>query len=74
MTSPAEDIRRTSGARANGGYVPALRFAWLTRFYDAVLAATIKEEHFKRLLVAQARLAPGLRVLDLGAARRRSRS
>lgn len=47
-------------------YLPALRFPWLTRFYDTVLAATLKEERFKRLLVAQARLRPGARVLDLG--------
>ncbi len=47
-------------------YVPALGFHRLTRLYDRVLAATLKEEKFKQLLVRQARLQPGLRVLDLG--------
>ncbi len=47
-------------------YIPALRFGWLTRFYDPILGATLKEEKFKRLLVAQAGLRPGHRVLDLG--------
>jgi len=29
-------------------YVPALGFDWLTRFYDPVLRATVREETFKR--------------------------
>lgn len=47
-------------------YVPALGFRWLTRFYDLAIAATLKEERFKALLVEQANLRPGQRVLDLG--------
>ena len=47
-------------------YVHALRFRSLTRFYDRVLRATLKEEKFKVLLVEQARVRPGQRVLDLG--------
>ncbi len=47
-------------------YIPALRFRPLTRFYDRVLAATLKEERFKTLLIEQARLAAGQRILDLG--------
>lgn len=47
-------------------YIPALRFRWLTRFYDSLLTTTLKEERFKGLLVEQAALEPGLRVLDLG--------
>lgn len=47
-------------------YVHALRFRSLTRFYDRVLGATLKEEKFKGLLVGQARVLPGHRVLDLG--------
>lgn len=49
-----------------GRYVPALRFRPLTRFYDAILRATLKEERFKERLVEQARLVPGQRVLDVG--------
>jgi len=47
-------------------YVRALRFRSLTRFYDRVLGATLKEDKFKRLLVEQACILPGQRVLDLG--------
>jgi ubiquinone/menaquinone biosynthesis C-methylase UbiE len=47
-------------------YVHALRFRSLTRFYDRVLHATLKEEKFKRLLVAQAGVGPARRVLDVG--------
>lgn len=47
-------------------FIPALRFHTLTRFYDAVLARTMKEEELKRRLIAQAGLIPGLQVLDLG--------
>ena len=47
-------------------YVPALRFRQLTRFYDPVLRAALKEDRFKHLLVEHARLKPGFRVLDVG--------
>ncbi len=49
-----------------GGYIPALRFHSLTRYFDAVLATTLKEERFKSLLVKQANVQPGDRVLDVG--------
>lgn len=47
-------------------YIPALRYESLTRFYDPVLRATLKEDRFKRLLVEQVALRPGHRVLDVG--------
>jgi len=47
-------------------YVPALGFDWLTRFYDPVLRWTLREETFKRALIAQAGIEPGQDVLDLG--------
>lgn len=47
-------------------YVPALRFRWLTGAYDRLIAATLPEAELKRRLVAQAGLAPGQRILDLG--------
>jgi SAM-dependent methyltransferase len=59
-------VRAEPARGAREPYVPALRFAWLTRFYDPVLRAALKEERFKRLLVAQAGIEPGRRVLDLG--------
>lgn len=47
-------------------YVPALGVRWLTRFYDPLIRLTLREEAFRRRLVAQARIAPAHRVLDLG--------
>lgn len=48
------------------GYVPALRFPALTGWYDAVVAALVRERRFKERLVDQVALAPGMRVLDVG--------
>lgn len=47
-------------------YVRALRFPWLTRHYDHLLQALLKEESFKQRLVKEAALRPGQRVLDVG--------
>jgi ubiquinone/menaquinone biosynthesis C-methylase UbiE len=49
-----------------GDYIPALRFHSLTRYFDTVLANTLKEEKFKSLLVRQANVQPGDRILDVG--------
>jgi ubiquinone/menaquinone biosynthesis C-methylase UbiE len=46
-------------------YVPALGHDRLTPFYDVVVAMTTRERRFKHALIDQARLEPGLRVLDL---------
>jgi len=46
-------------------FVPALRFHWLTRYYDAVVAVTTRERTIKQALVAQADIRPGQHVLDL---------
>jgi ubiquinone/menaquinone biosynthesis C-methylase UbiE len=48
------------------GYLHALRFAALTRFYDPVIRATTRESRFKSLLIDQAAPSPGQRILDLG--------
>ena len=47
-------------------YIPALRFRALTRFYDPVLAAVLRERTWKSRLVDQVALRPGMRALDLG--------
>lgn len=47
-------------------YVPALGLGWLTRLYDPVMRWTMREQNFKHALLAQANIAPGHRVLDLG--------
>ena len=48
------------------GFLPALRFDALTRFYDPVVAATTRERTFKRRLVDLAAPRRGERVLDVG--------
>lgn len=46
-------------------YVPALRFHWLTRFYDPVVALTTREKVFRQKLVALVASTNTTRVLDL---------
>lgn len=46
-------------------YIPALAYRWLTPLYDPVVRLTTREGAFKAALLAQARLQPGQRVLDL---------
>ncbi len=55
------------GAPIERTYVPALGFGVLTRLYDPMLRATLREATFKGALVAQAAVTRGMRVLDLGA-------
>lgn len=47
-------------------YIPALKYDWLTFLYDPVVRLTSREAAFKSALLAQARVQPGQRVLDLG--------
>ncbi len=47
-------------------YVPALGFDWLTRFYDPLVALSLREKKLKGRLVDQAAIAPGQDVLDVG--------
>ena len=47
-------------------YIPALRYRWLTRFYDPVVRLTTRERTFKEALLRQARIEGGYRILDLG--------
>src|SRR5918993_1561220 len=49
------------------GYLPALRFKALTPYFDRFVRAPLREMKLKRRLVDQVGLAPGERVLDLGA-------
>lgn len=46
--------------------IPALRYDALTRFYDPLMGALLRERAFKSRLVQQAAPRPGHRVLDLG--------
>ena len=47
-------------------YIPALSFRRLLPLYDPLLKWGIREEIFKRHLIEQAHIQPGMRVLDLG--------
>lgn len=47
-------------------FIPALRFHFLTPLYDPLLRWGMRELTFKRRLIAEARIASGFRVLDLG--------
>lgn len=47
-------------------YIPALRYHWLTTFYDPLIRWTLRESTFKRHLVKQAGIKKGHRVVDLG--------
>ena len=51
---------------SHNGYVPALRFGFLTRLYDPLVAATTRERACKGALIRQARLEAGQQVLDVG--------
>ncbi|MCC6457970.1 MAG: methyltransferase domain-containing protein [Caldilineaceae bacterium] len=51
---------------SNRGYIPALSFHSLTPFYDPLLQWVMQEDRFKQMLVEQAGVDQGQRVLDLG--------
>jgi len=50
----------------HNNYIPALRYEWLTGFYDTVMDKMMRETTFKQALVRQAWVVKGHRVLDLG--------
>jgi len=47
-------------------YIPALRFRWLTNFYDPVVSLTTRESKFKSLLITFTDIQNGEAVLDIG--------
>lgn len=47
-------------------YIPALHFKWLTPLYDPLLKWVMREETFKRKLIDQAGIRPGMKIMDLG--------
>jgi len=47
-------------------YIPALRFNWLTHFYDPIIAATTREKTFKKRLIKQADIQKEHQVVDIG--------
>src|SRR5262245_66181943 len=55
-----------SSQRPARSFVPALGYDWLTPLYDPLLRLALREDEVKQRLIDQARIAPGMRVLDLG--------
>jgi len=47
-------------------YIPALRFNWLTPFFDLIVGTTTREGVFKKALIEQANIKQGFSVLDVG--------
>ena len=47
-------------------FIPALRFHWLTAFYDSIVAWTCRENVFKSRLLAQAAITENQQILDIG--------
>jgi SAM-dependent methyltransferase len=50
----------------SNSHIPALKYHWLTRFYDPIVQFTTRERTFKEALLQQAEIQAGHRVLDLG--------
>lgn len=44
----------------------ALRFPWLSRYYDAILGWTLNDRRFKQILAESADIRPAARILDFG--------
>lgn len=55
-----------SPAKSQRSFVPALGFDVLTPLYDPLIRLALREEAVKQQLVDQARIAPGMDVLDFG--------
>lgn len=63
----ASDSTHTSTKHsAPKDFLPAMRFNFLTPFFDLVVRTTMRETRFKRELLDHAAIQPGHRVLDLG--------
>jgi ubiquinone/menaquinone biosynthesis C-methylase UbiE len=55
-----------SSMAKNSKFIPALRFEWLTPLYDPILRWVMREDQFKKVLIRQAEISTGQKVLDLG--------
>ena len=51
---------------ANEEYIPALSYRFLTPFYDFIQKYIVRDIRYKNILIDQADIRPGQRVLDLG--------
>jgi cyclopropane fatty-acyl-phospholipid synthase-like methyltransferase len=55
-----------SPSKPSSSFVPALGFDLLTPLYDPLIRLALREGEVKRRLVEQARIAPGMTVVDFG--------
>jgi ubiquinone/menaquinone biosynthesis C-methylase UbiE len=53
-------------SKANEEYIPALSYRFLTPFYDFIQKYIVRDVRYKTMLIEQANIQPGQRVLDLG--------
>jgi ubiquinone/menaquinone biosynthesis C-methylase UbiE len=53
-------------SETNDEYIPALSYRFLTPFYDFIQKYIVRDVRYKSLLIVQADIQPGHRVLDLG--------
>lgn len=51
---------------SNQPYIPALKYNWLTKIYNPLVAFTMPELKFKKALIQQASIANNHKVLDFG--------
>lgn len=51
---------------SNTNYIPALKYNWLTKIYNPLIAFTMPELKFKSELIKQANIATNHKVLDFG--------
>ena len=66
VSDPASWLTTQVMNRTRTPYIPALKYGWLTAFYDPVLRVTLQEQTFKLRLIEQARVEQGHNILDLG--------
>ena len=50
----------------NENYIPALKYNWLTKIYNPLIAFTMPELKFKKSLIEQAKITTNHEVLDFG--------
>lgn len=51
---------------ANGNFIPALKYNWLTQFYDGLLNTFLREKTFKSKLIESVRQINPKHILDIG--------
>ena len=60
------EVTENGNGRDDAGFIPALRFNWLTPLFDIVAAVTVRDGAIKRRVLACAGIAGGEHVLDVG--------